>query len=904
MSGSSGHSPQPHNRLTDTRRRAVDRLLVDYLERDEADQAAFLDACRQRWPRLARWLGELVSSGHTLSVFEQPLHRLAADAAESRQTEAAPRLAAGQQLGPWKIIEQVAVGGMGVVYRGERADGAFDMTVAVKLLGRRGAGLAEQLQRESRLLARLNHPNITRLLDAGLDAQAGPFLVMEWITGNDLSEWLEKRPSGRERLSIFRTICHAVAHAHQHLIVHGDIKPGNVRIDAGGQVKLMDFGVARLAEGDDSGEWRGFTPTFAAPEQLRGEPLSPLSDVWALGALLGWMTTGEVPGRQSAETPPGVRPSGERELEAIVAKACASDPQARYHSADELAADLDRHLHKRPVHAMPHSARYRAGRFLRRNPVLVGGVTATAAAVLIGLVTSTVYYFDAERARQAAERQAAELEQVVDFQQSQLAELDTAAMGAELRAGTLQQLEHSLPENSDAVIDAEALVAGMDFTGLALDLLDGYLLEPSLRAIDEQFADQPRVQARLLGTVAVTLERLGRYDHAREIQQRALALRREHLGDHHPDTLESLHRLGVIDWREGRMEAATEQVRDTLALRQQHLGKNHPDTLASHVALGAILTHRSQFDEASQHIRRALEGHAAEPGEAPHSHLVAKQEYGLLLKDRGELERAEAYMREALEGQRELLGPTHTETLTTLNNLGHILSTAGRYEQAAKIYREAVELRTERHGEMHPETLRSLNNLGYVIQRLGQIEQAEELFRRALAGRKQLFGINHPDTQVSMATLADLLSEQGQLEAAEALTRDLLEATIETLGPTHWRTFIVYHNLGNVLRRQGRIDEAHEASLKAWQGASRHLGDDSWYTAVCRKGYARVLLAQDRLDDAEGHARAAQESFREMLGPDHPHTQDAGELLSAIDEQRNQPRQDATTTAAARSGES
>lgn len=875
------------------RRRAVDRLLVDCLERDEADQAVFLAECRQRWPRLAYWLDELVSSGHTLSVFEQPLHRLAADAAESRRTEATPRLGAGARLGPWKILEPVAVGGMGVVYRGERADGAFDMAVAVKLLGRRGAGLAEQLQRESRLLARLNHPNITRVLDAGLDARAGPFLVMEWITGSDLSQWLQDRPTPDERLSVFATICRAVAHAHQHLIVHGDIKPGNVRIDEGGRVKLMDFGVARLTEGDDSAEWRGFTPTFAAPEQLRGEPLSPLSDVWALGALLGWMTTGEVPGRGTSGAPSGRRSTGDRELEAIVARACASDPGGRYRSADELAADLQRHIDQRPVQAMPSSARYRASRFLRRNPVLIGGLATTALAVVIGLVTSTVYFLDAEQARRTAERQAAELQEVVEFQQAQLAELDTTGMGAQLRAGTREALETALAQRSDDPIDASGLVDGMDFTGLALNLLDDYLFEPALLAIDEQFADQPRVQARLLGTVAVTLEQLGRYERAREIQQRTLVLRREHLGEHHPDTLESGHRLGVIDWREGRLEAATEQVRNTLALRRRHLGETHADTLGSHNTLGAILTHRGLFDEARRHLHTALEGYRADPDKARRSHLIGKQNYALLLKELGEFEQAEAYMREALEGQRELLGATHTETLSTLNNLGHVLSTAGRYPQAAEIYREAVELRTQRHGSMHPQTLRPLNNLGYSLQRQGEIEEAETLYRRALAGRKALFGINHPDTQVSMATLASVLKAQGRLDEAEPLMRDLLEATIETLGPTHWRTFIVYHNLGGVLRRQGRLEEAHEVSLKAWQQASEHLGDDSWRTIICRSGYARVLLAQGRLDEAGRHAQAAHEAFADILGPDHPHTRETSGLLSAIDEQRDRKRQDA-----------
>ena len=267
---------------------------MEFLELPDDDQPDFLEQCRQRYPRLSRWLDEMTDGGHTVTLLDDSVRNLA-DSAVQSSSITVKALAPDTRLGPWVVREAVGQGGMGMVYRGERADGAFEMDVAIKLIGKRRRGMAELLQRESRLLARLDHPSVTRLVDAGLDERAGPFLVMEWVEGTDLAQWLQENdPPLSRRLDLFCQLAEATAHAHQRLIVHGDIKPGNVRIREDGMVKLMDFGVARLLEAEDDGDvdLRALTPAFAAPEQLEGESVTTRSDVWSLGALLCWLWIG------------------------------------------------------------------------------------------------------------------------------------------------------------------------------------------------------------------------------------------------------------------------------------------------------------------------------------------------------------------------------------------------------------------------------------------------------------------------------------------------------------------------------------------------------------------------------------------------------------------------------------
>jgi eukaryotic-like serine/threonine-protein kinase len=474
------------------RRRAVDRLLVEYLELPDVDQPDFLKRCRQHYPRLSRWLDEMTDGGHTVTLLDESVRKLA-DQAVQFSPLTVKALEPDTPLGPWVVRAAVGQGGMGMVYRGERADGAFEMEVAIKLIGQRRRGLAELLQRESRLLARLDHPSVTRLVDAGLDEQAGPFLVMEWVEGTDLAQWLkDNEPPLAQRLDLFCQLAEATAHAHQRLIVHGDIKPNNIRIREDSSVKLMDFGVARLMETGETkdDELRALTPDFAAPEQLAGEAVTPASDIWSLGTLLRWLLTGQVHASDEQAREHLAQMSGRlraRELHAIIEKACAEEPEQRYTSVEALTADLGRLRANQPVMALPATASYRAGRFTRRN--------------WAGLGLSMLF-------------------------------IAAVSMGA---GGMLWQSQQKQAEAQRALVQAERAEAVKDFLVDMLSLADPSLspgepttvrdmLEQSSPQVMDRFSDQPDIALELLTVIGWAYHHQHRPEDSNEVFERGLAL--------------------------------------------------------------------------------------------------------------------------------------------------------------------------------------------------------------------------------------------------------------------------------------------------------------------------------------------------------------------------------------------
>lgn len=536
--------------LTPVRRRAVDRLLVEYLELPEQEQNNWLVNIRQRLPRLSHWLKQLIDDSQTVTLLDESVRNLAGVSID-RMAINAEHLTPGDQLGPWEVIEEIGQGGMGRVYRGKRADGAFEMEVAIKQIGQRRRGLAELLRRECRLLAMLDHPAITRLVDAGLDDRAGPFLVMEWIDGHDLSDWLDtSRPDPSFRLDLFERVLEAVDHAHRRLIVHGDIKPGNVRIATSGAVKLMDFGIAHLQEpgGRDDAQLRALTPSFAAPEQLAGQPTSVQSDIYSLGILLYWLLNGELP--EIGEVTTGQKldqwaGTRRREMIAILERACHTDPEQRYASAMALLEDI-RHLRTgRPVSALPASRSYRLRCLIGRNR-LASGLAAllifSLVAGLAGLIWQT------EQTRQAAEKAISEgqrAEAVRDFLVEMLSEADP----------------HLTPGEPPTIRD---------------------VLRRSGDSVSERFAEQPDIAFELLSVIGTAHHGLGDSASARPYFQSALDILRSEpdIAREPLDLANATYRLAVA------LETSSERrqlLEETLAELQHH--DEHDPLLESGVLL-------------------------------------------------------------------------------------------------------------------------------------------------------------------------------------------------------------------------------------------------------------------------------------------------------------------------------
>ena len=480
----------------------MNQLLNQYLALDSAEeQAMFVGKVKERYSRLARWFEILArESRTTTSLFTHSPAPVAEDLLDSASRQPTPDLEPGTRLGPWRIHSYVGAGGMGKVYRGERADGAFEMDVAIKLIGSRRSALADHLRHECRLLAKLDHPGVTRLIDAGITDEEEPFVVMEWVEGESLEQWLDQDHIDIEaRLSLFCEVAEAVAHAHQRLIVHGDIKPDNIRITAEGRVKLMDFGVARLVSEDAGGSraLAALTPAFASPEQLEDGTLTTRSDVWSLGALLFWTLAGQVFDRQRTVAEQVELPAAlprKREVEAIIIKACANNPGDRYPGVEGLIRDLKSYRSSYPVDALPATRRYLFGRFLARNRLAM-----TAAGVIGLLVLAGIggVAWQAEQTRQEAERAQAEAER--------------ARAASERTAAVRDFLIDMIAESSPYVSPGE--------TPTVRDIL-----ERARESVGDELAEQPDIAAELLGVIGNSYFGLGDLPTAREVLAEAIDL--------------------------------------------------------------------------------------------------------------------------------------------------------------------------------------------------------------------------------------------------------------------------------------------------------------------------------------------------------------------------------------------
>ena len=853
------------------RRRAVDRLLVEYLELPAGRQHGWLQRTSQRLPRLSRWLQQLIGDSHTVTLLDESVRKLAGESIDRMEGNAA-RLVSGDQLGPWEVVEEVGQGGMGRVYRGKRSDGAFEMDVAIKQIGQRRRGLADLLQRECRLLARLDHPAVTRLVDAGLDDRAGPFLVMEYVEGMDLADWLQQAsPDLQTRLKLFESIVEAVAHAHQRLIVHGDIKPDNIRIRDDGSVKLMDFGVARLLDAGekDQSELRALTPAFAAPEQRAGEEITLASDIWSLGALLYWLISGEIMPQQPKNSTFLVRLRSHRrgqELSAIVLRACAESPESRYPSSKSLLDDMNHFGQHRPLQAMPNTRRYRLNRFARRNPALLGGVTAALLMLVIGLVSTSLMYLQAESARleavterDRAEQHARELEQVASFQAEQFGDLDVAAMGMALRS---RLAETPTPAGAD-------VLAEVDWTGLQLGLIDTHLLEGSHQAIDSLFEDQPLVRARLLQSLAATRRALGLLEGAQSVQQQVMVITDEHAAEDHPIRATTLYQQGLLASRLGRLEEARDSLDKAWTLRREALGDDHPDSLLVQRELGLVVQNLGQFDEAEDILRRVLERRRFVLGELHPRTLDSFMDLGVINWHQRQMEQAEKYKRIALEGRISELGPRHRETLAAKMNLGVALVRQGRFEEAEALYRTVLDARRVLLGDNHPDTLMTINNQAVLMLNQGRMTAAEDYFRQALAGYQALMGNDHPETANTLSNLGVLKGNQGNYEAAEFYLRQALDIRLRTLGEDHPATLQTWSSLSSALRESGQAEEAVTMSAKALEGRRALLGANHLQTLLSQTQHGANLRELGDLEQAEQIGAAAVELARAALAPDH-----------------------------------
>ena len=735
----------------DTRRwQMIGDLFTRLSEIDDNDERhRQLETLRATEPSLAAEVEALLDSHHQPESFLDQPAQSEAEAVLANQVQG--RLV-GQKIGSWIIDGLLSDGGMGTVYRAHRDSTEFKQDVALKLIraGLESPQLVAQFERERLLLAKLSHSNIARLIDGGTSEDGLPWLAMEYVDGLPIDQWCdERRLDVKQRLAVFDQVCRAVHFAHQNLVIHRDIKPANVLVDTHGQVKLLDFGIAKLIEDSvdpdqTRTQLRMITPSAASPEQFRGEPVTTASDVYSLGLLLYRLLTGNPAYRIDATTPLGdterlickdmpTRPSlalrGHQDLEAIanarqtrperlprqlrgdldtiVLKALRKEPQRRYGSVEELAEDLRRYLSGLPVNARPDSLAYRARKFATRHWV---GLTATASiftALIIGL---GVAMHQTDQARAERDR----VEQINQFLQSILLEADPYQAGA------------------------EATVRDM--------------LRKAGEMIGDRFSDQPAIEAPLRHTIGYTQLGLMELDASLDNLARADRLNRQLYGELDDRTLMTQAYIAWIEFRRGNLELAEAGYR---AILNRLVPSHHYETRATiHNDFGIVLGELERWEEALEHQRQALDIWLTHEPDRPDIG-VAYNNIAFSLHGEGQLEEAREWYELALEHQRrEAPGGISVDLAYNLNNYGILLRDLGQPEQALPYSRESLDMRIATLGAEHAFTGVGHLNLGRLLLVLERAEEAMPHLERAVTICEATLEPDQVQVLVARASLA------------------------------------------------------------------------------------------------------------------------------------------------------
>ncbi len=833
-------------------------LFTDAAERELGERQAFLAAACVGDPELLAEVESLLDS----------------DAEELELADASEPGMAMNRIGPYQVLRRIGSGGMSQVYLAARADDQYQKRVAIKLIrsGMDSHDARRRLRLERQILAGLEHPLIARLYDGGTTADGLPYFVMEYIEGRPLDSYCDRhRLSIRQRLELFRTVCSAVDFAHQNLVLHRDLKPGNILVTAEGAVKLLDFGIAKLLNPELTAQTldatapslQPLTPSYSSPEQVRGEPVTTASDVYALGVLLYELLTGQPPyafedrrprqiervvceaqprrPSQAAVEPVGgvsaaevaeLRGSSPRslgrqlqgDLDAIVLKALEKEPRDRYVSVERLSEDLRRHLEHRSVTASRGAFAHRARKFVRRHRLALAGL-ALAAAFTVAMTVQSVWL---ARALTQAEEERGRSERISAFMIELFEVADPETVGG--NAVTVRQM-----------------------------------LDRGAEKVVAELGGEPRVQAGAMAAIGLAYRNLGIYQQAEPLLRGALELRREALGSEHPEVATSLHDLGMLHHVQGDYRTAESLHRQGLELRLRHFEERHPLVASSLHDLAEAIHTLGDYDAAEELYRRALVLRRELLGDEHREVAESLSELAFLLQDQGDYDGALELLEEALAMHRRLFGEEHGLVANDLDYLGWTLQQKGEYERAESFYRQSLAMRRRLLGEVHPSIATLLDSLGLLLYQKGDLVAAEPLLRESLKVWRQVRSDDHPHLGNALNNLALVLEAGGDPVGAAPLFRRALDIYQRFLGPEHVAVAPALENLAGVLATQGDRGEAEALYRESLRIKRQALPAEHPMIALSLRSLGQFLLDGGQAAAAETLLRESVEIYQGAL---------------------------------------
>lgn len=784
----------------------------------------------------------------------------------------------GLRLGPYLLESLLGEGGFGRVYLA-RQERPVERVVAVKILKPEASGgaWAARLESERRVLARMDHPGIATIFDAGRTPDGRPFFAMEFVRGEAITYFCRRAGlSVRDRLELFERVCLAVHHAHQKGIIHRDLKPSNVLVtvvDGAPGPKVIDFGIAKAMEEENgnatlltqAGHLLG-TPAYMSPEQIAGVGgIDTRSDVYALGVMLYELLTGVLPfddelmrrgglpsiARMIAEqTParPSTRvltspefgdPDGRRrasatlrgDLDWIVLRAMEKDPDRRYASAEAMARDIRRSLRDEPVEAGPPGAAYRLAKFARRHrgEVIAGGVAFVA---LVALFVSTVVY--GLRAESQRREIAVQLERSRGF----------ASFIADMLSG----------------IDP-AIARGADRT------LIRRMLDDAVARADREPPASPEVEAEIRELLGTGLFKIAAFEDAAAQLESARDAATGSFGPDHPTTLRIRASLAQIHAELSRLEDAGRELAAVLEARRRTLGPVHSDTLFTEYTLGLVLRLRGDYPAARAMFASVVESRSSTLGPDHPDTLAALNSLATVLNELDKGEASIAMLEKVVAGQRRSLGEDHPHTLATRNNLAQAYAESGRVEDSIAVQEAVLETKRRVLEPSHPSLITSLNNLASAYRTIGREAESRAMFEQALEVSRQAFGERDQRTLILTSNLAGNLVRGGHHEQGLDLLAPALPLSESTLGEDHPLTLAMLAHLARALLALGQHAEALGYSTVLIERAEHAPTFDARSLAEFRLVHAEALLRTGETAAAEATLHAAIEGFERLTSP-------------------------------------
>lgn len=820
----------------------------------------------------------------------------------------------GSVIDDWKIIRQIGVGGMGTVFLAHRHTTDFQQSAALKLVkkGMDSEAVVQRFQQERKILASLNHKNIAKLLDGGMTQDGRPYFVMEHVDGLPITQYCDQhRLNISQRLNLFRAVCSAVHHAHKNLIVHRDLKPSNIIVTGSGDLKLLDFGIAKLLDDSENQQFTRtgmqlHTPAYASPEQLINDPITTASDIYALGILFYELLTGRRPFEikrseqefrelvltgqpvkpsdavteivsitnktQTAETisqcrstrVQGLKRTLAGDLDTICMMAMHREADRRYTSASEFASDIQRHLDGLPVSARPDSRIYRLNKFIKRNKASV----SIASLAVLSIILITIFYTSQLKLqRDIAIKERQKSEEVVRF--------------------VTGLFEYSKPSRR----------LGKDIS--AKDLLD-----EGANRIQFELVDQPLVQQTLKQVLGEVYYKLGQEQKALDLLTDALAKQRELLGENHLDVATTKLVLALVHQDRGNYDFAAELLSQALQTKKKLLGELHFDVaevlsvfaymeqmrggypqaetyfkkgldISERLSngdnvylakltkqLGGFYRYLDRNSEAEPLLRKALAMQVRIYQGGPHPDINStKRELAALLRSTGEYQESKRLYLEVIESRTKILGPDHPELGNTWNSYSLLLTRMDDYEGALAANIRFIEILKRAYSEATPSLAAAYFNQASMLRDLDRYSEAIKHYRLA-SETQDLVGLpeKHVHRAFPIAGIASVYVDQKNYEEATQLYRKVLALRRESLSDDHKTVIDAKNSLGGALTGLKRYKEAEELLLESYQQSLKTRGSKDGRTQRAMRKLIELYKASGQSNQVEEFSKLLLES--------------------------------------------